>query len=158
MTLEQYYYIGELIAAVALIISLVYVGLQLRLSAQATRATAAQSYAGTTNAFLGLLSQSPLLAEISIRGITQGMNELSTSERAQFVSFYDQVFMTMETNFFLWRDGVLDERHIGRTQKWHGQYDTGNNSSGVADRHEEPLHIDFSIIISPDRSDDGNVQ
>lgn len=109
MTLEQYFYIGELAGAAALIISLVYVGVQVKLSTRATKAAAAQSYVDTNNGFVGLINQSPTLGEILFRG-SQGLGNLDGGETVQFSAFHDQCFITMESNFYLWRDGLLADR------------------------------------------------
>ena len=52
MTLEHFYYIAELVAALALVISLIYVGIQVKLSTKAPQAATAQSYVDTMNVSL----------------------------------------------------------------------------------------------------------
>lgn len=106
MTLEHYYYIGELIAAGALVISLVYVGLQVKLSAKATQAGAAHAYVDTMNGYVGLINLSPTLADIMHRGAT-GLDNLEGSEVIQFSAFHDQSFITFEAFYFDWKQGLL---------------------------------------------------
>ena len=38
------------------------------------------------------------------------MSNLREGEVVQFSAFHDQAFMTFESNFFLWKEGVLDQR------------------------------------------------
>ena len=106
MTLEHYYYIGELIAAGALVISLIYVGLQVKLSAKATQAGAAHAYVDTMNGYVGLINSSPNLADVMHRGAT-GLDNLEGGEVIQFSAFHDQSFITFEAFYFDWKQGLL---------------------------------------------------
>lgn len=106
MSLQQYYYIGELIAAGALVISLVYVGLQVKLSTKATKANTAQAYVDTMNGYVGLINSSPNLANILHRGAT-GLQNLKDDEVIQFCAFLDQCFITFEAFYFEWKEDLL---------------------------------------------------
>jgi hypothetical protein len=106
MTLEQYYYIGQLIAAGALVISLVYVGLQVKLSTKANQAGAAHAYVDTMNGYVGLINSSPNLAAVMHRGAT-GLENLTEGEVIQFSAFHDQCFITFEAFYFEWKQGLL---------------------------------------------------
>jgi hypothetical protein len=109
MTLEQYYYIAELVAAVALIISLIYVGIQVRLSAKATQAATAQSYVDTMNSYVGLINSSRNLAKV-LHGGANGLDNLQDEEVIQFCAFHDQCFITFEAFYFEWKHGLLAEQ------------------------------------------------
>ncbi len=75
MSLEEFNYIAEIIASIAVIASLLYVGLQVKQNTEATRATAAQSFAEVDNGFVGLINTSNNLADILHRG-AMGLSEL----------------------------------------------------------------------------------
>ena len=109
MTLEHYYYIGELVAAAALIVSLVYLAVQVKLSTAATKATASQSFVDTTAVLVGGINQSANLGDILFRGST-GLDSLSGGETIQFSAFHDCSFISYESNFFLSQQGILDNR------------------------------------------------
>lgn len=106
MTLEHAYYIGELVAAGALVISLIYVGRQVSLSTKATQSATAQSYVDTMNGYVGLINSSSNLAIILNRGAA-GLENLKDEEVIQFSAFHDQCFITFEAFFFEWRLGML---------------------------------------------------
>ncbi len=106
MTLEQYYYIGELIATGALVISLVYVGIQVKLSTKATQAGTAQAYVDTMNGYVGLINSSPNLANILHRA-ANGLENPKEGEVIQFSAFLEQCFITMEAFYFEWKQGLL---------------------------------------------------
>jgi len=109
MTLEQLYFIGEIVATIAVIASLIYVGRQVKENTVATRATAAQAMAGTMNGYVGLINSSTNLADVLHRGAT-GMHKLQGGEIIQFGAFLDQMYINSEAVYYQWRDGVLDER------------------------------------------------
>ena len=109
MALVEFYYVAEIVAAVAVIGSLVYLGIQVKGNTKALRATAAQAYLDTNHSFVGLINQSTNLANVLVRG-AQDLSNLEAGEMAQFSAFHDQAFMTFESNYYLWQDGVLDKR------------------------------------------------
>ncbi len=106
MTLEQYYFIGELIATGALVISLVYVGIQVKLSTKATQAGTAQAYVDTMNGYVGLINSSPNLGNILHRA-ANGLDNLKEGEVIQFSAFLEQCVITMEAFYFEWKQGLL---------------------------------------------------
>jgi hypothetical protein len=110
LTLERAYYIGELAAAIGVIISLIYVGIQIKLSTKATWVAASHAFVDTNHTFVGLINQSESLADILFRG-SQGIDNLSGAEMVQFSAFYDQCFMTMESNFYLYGEMDLTPSH-----------------------------------------------
>lgn len=109
MTLEQMYFICEIVAAIAVIMSLIYVGVQVKENTKATRATAAQSFVDTMNGYVGLINSSGNLADVLDRG-SAGLANVRGGEVIQFSAFHDQSFITFESFFYQWRDGILDER------------------------------------------------
>ena len=109
MALVEFYYIAEIVAAVAVIGSLVYLGIQVKGNTRALQATAAHSFVDTNHSFVGLINQSPVLGDILVRG-HKSLSNLEDGEIAQYSAFHDQCVMTMESNYYLMRDGVLDKR------------------------------------------------
>ena len=109
MTLDQLYMLAEIIAAMAMIVSLIYVGVQVRENTRATRATAAQSFVDTMNGYVGLINSSNSLADVLDKG-SAGLANIRGGEVIQFSAFHDQSFIAFESFFYQWRDGILDER------------------------------------------------
>jgi hypothetical protein len=110
--LEQIYFIGQTISAIAVVLSLIYVGLQIRQNTKATRMSAAHSFLDTQNAYVGLINQSGALADILGRG-ADGLSNLQRGEVIQFSAFHDQAFSSFQTFFTEWKDGMLDDRLWG---------------------------------------------
>jgi hypothetical protein len=109
MTLEEFNYIAEIIASIAVIASLIYVGLQIRQNTAVTQATGRQAYVDSMNEYVGLINLSPNLADILHRGAT-GLSNIKGGEIIQFGAFLDQCFVNFETSYFQWKAGVLDAR------------------------------------------------
>jgi len=109
MTLQEFNYIAEIVASVAVVGSLIYVGLGIRQNTSATEAAGRHAYVGALNDYVGLINSSSNLAEVLHRGAT-GISNLKNGEVIQFMAFLDQCFINFETNYFQWKAGVLDTR------------------------------------------------
>jgi hypothetical protein len=108
ITLEQAYYIAELTTAVAVIISLVYVGRQVKQNTDATQVNAAQVFVQMYNTFTSYLGSSEELAELWYRGTTayQGLNNV---EKIRFNAIAGQWFRIAESVYQQWKRGALDK-------------------------------------------------
>ena len=84
LTLEQAYYIGELVGVVVVIASLIFVGLQIRQNTEVSRLTAAQAYADVDNAFVGIINTSQNLADILHRGSEEEL-QIDDCQRSRVV-------------------------------------------------------------------------
>jgi len=109
MTLEEFNYIAEIIASIAVIASLIYVALQVRQNTAATQASSRVAWVDTLNDVVGLISSAPNLADILHRG-ANGLSNLKDREILQFSAWLDQNFIMYETYYFQWKAGVLDAR------------------------------------------------
>lgn len=106
MTLEHVFFTTQSIAAVGVIASLVFVGIQVRDSAKAVRAATAQAvHENYASWYLALADNASALATS-----TKGFNDLSAlnpAEKAQFVCTF-MAFMSHSQNaFHQWRLGHL---------------------------------------------------
>ena len=68
MSLEEFNYIAEIIASIAVIASLLYVGLQVKQSTVAAHSAAAQANVTALNECVGLINASDKLADILQQG------------------------------------------------------------------------------------------
>jgi hypothetical protein len=109
MTIQDWGAIGEMIGGFAIIISLIYVGFQIRQNTKANQISAAHSYLDTQNGYVGLINLSGRLADILHRGVDD-MSELQGGDAIQFSAFHDQSFSSFQTFYIDWREGVLDDR------------------------------------------------
>ena len=108
MTLADLGALGELIGGFAVIVSLIYVGLQIRQSADASRAATAQAFAKQYSDLNQMIAD-PVLSEIFVRGL-DGTHSLSIAERASFMSILSSITRTLESFYFQENKGDLDPR------------------------------------------------
>ena len=106
MTLEQLFFASQIAAAIGVIASLIFVGIQVRDSAKATRSATAQAvhenYAGW---YLDLAGNASAL-DTCTRGFVD-LGALSPPQKAQFVCTF-MAFMSHSQNaFHQWRQGHL---------------------------------------------------
>lgn len=109
MTLEQYAYIAEIIAAIAVIGSIIYVGIQINQNTRATEENAAQAFVNAHNDYVGLINSSSELPDVLYRG-AKGLSELEGSDAIRFMAFHDQAFIALQAAYLQWRAKTLDER------------------------------------------------
>ena len=108
LTLEQAYYIGELIAAFVVIISVVYLALQVRQNTQTLRLNAQHDASSEFVQWQQLLAQNGELMEIVMRSETEpeSLNEL---ERRRAWAVVDSVIELVSTNYYRFQNGVLPD-------------------------------------------------
>ena len=108
MTLQDWGALGELVGGLAIIVSLLYVGLQIRQGASATRAATNQAF---TVQFSDLILQitRPDLRDIFWRGI-KGLDKLQGSEIAAFMALLASIMRTYETFYFERLEGRFESR------------------------------------------------
>ena len=115
MTLEEFNFIAEIVASIAVIASLIYVGREVGQNTKATHAGAAQANASGVNEYVGLINESDKLADI-LHQASRGMSVLKGGDLIRFMAFHDQVFLSFQSYYLQWKDGTLDER-LWLTQK-----------------------------------------
>ena len=112
MTLQDWGALGELVGGVAIIVSLIYVGLQIRHNASATRGATNQAFAAQYSELLLTLTQTEV-REVYWRGLP-GLSNLEGSEMAGFSGFMASIFRTYEAFYLEKREGRFD------SEMWEG--------------------------------------
>jgi hypothetical protein len=128
MTLAEFGAVGELVGGLAVVVSLVYVGLQIRQSTNASRAATAQAFAKQYSDLNQMIAD-PELGEIFIRGL-QGLGTLSLGEQASFMAIISSISRTIESFYFQKDKGELDARLF---EGWLLQYLDLHANPGVAE-------------------------
>jgi hypothetical protein len=108
MTIQDLGSLGELIAAVATIITLAYLALQIRQNTVVSRASTVQETARITTTLAQSLYGDPELALLFDRG-RQDLTQLSDAERSRF-SYIMIAFMRLGQNaHYQFEQGMMDE-------------------------------------------------
>jgi hypothetical protein len=92
MELEQVYYVGELVAAIAVIASLIFVGIQMRHSRLASQAQGTINTSEIYSRWRMAIMESSDLANIVDKANSE--NELSGAERIKLAAMADELFIS----------------------------------------------------------------
>ena len=112
MTLEQWALIAQIISAIAVIASLIFVGIQLKQAVNSIRSSSSQAHAGLyTDLVRSIIDNADFAKTWSI-----GLGDpkaLKEEEWVQFVAYASALFRLYESSRVQWLNGRLDEEH------WH---------------------------------------
>ena len=112
MTLEQASLIAQIVSAVAVIASLIFVGVQLKQATAAVRASSSEAHAALYTELVHSIIDHPDFARIWSIGLTDP-KALSEEEWVRFVAYSSALFRQYETSRVQWLKGRLDAEH------WH---------------------------------------
>jgi hypothetical protein len=106
MSLNDLANIGQVIGAIAVVVSLIYVALQIRQNTNAVRSATAQTVHEHFAKWYHLVAADDELAKIVANGL-RDYESLSEHERVRFVATF-MAFLSYTQNAFLkWREGLL---------------------------------------------------
>lgn len=131
MTLLEWGALGELIGGIAIIVSLIYVGAQIKQNTKATMIATSQDFIHMHSELVSPISDRKEFRDIYWRGL-QGLSNLKGSESAAFIAWIIQTFRAWESYWFQWQEGVFDDRlwrgwqaqfcdlfiHVGAQEAW----------------------------------------
>lgn len=106
LSLTDWSQIAEIIGAVAIIASLVFVGMQVRQNTSAIQSSAAQSVHENFTAFYLAAQNEPTLLAVSTKGM-RDYSSLTTTEKAQFIAMFMTFCSHTQNAFYKWREGSL---------------------------------------------------
>jgi len=106
MTLQEWGALGELVGGVAIIVSLIYVGLQIKQGTRASQAATSQSFSAQYADLILQITRADF-RDIFWRG-TGGLHNLRESEVAAFMAFLASIVRTFESFYFQKKEGSFD--------------------------------------------------
>ena len=101
--------IGQLVGALAVVISLIYLARQVRSNARETQRAAMRLTLDSLNRFTQQITEHPDLAELWYRGLDD-FESLEGADRTRFNSYMHAVFRTVEDVYYQRLEGHLDPR------------------------------------------------
>jgi hypothetical protein len=110
MTLSDLSNLGTFVSAIAVLASLIFVGVQLRQNTQAVRAAASQAHTANWQAMLTPIIEDDAVAGIYRRGLS-GMDSLTDNDRVRFIILVGGMFRFAESARLQWLHGQLEEAH-----------------------------------------------
>ena len=112
MTIQDWGAIGEIVGALAVVISLLYLGKQIHIQNRESRLSTINSSLSEWNSLLALIADNAELASIWARGLRN--EELSEEDEVRFRAFSNSYFRVVEGLYLQHLEGRLDDRI------WHG--------------------------------------
>jgi hypothetical protein len=109
MTLDQIANIAEVSAAALVIVSLIYVAMQIKQNTKATQISTSQAFIDTHGKVVLHVSGDKEFRDIYWRGL-KGLSNLDGSETAAFATWTIHTFRVWESFYYQWQDGVFDDR------------------------------------------------
>jgi hypothetical protein len=107
MSLEQLGVIAEIIGAIAIVVTLVYLSIQIKDSARASRSSAVTDATTAMQAFYQELGSNPKTAKLFLDGLTKP-ESMSQEKQFQYLMMMHSCFLGFQRSFFLARQGTLD--------------------------------------------------
>jgi len=118
VTIQDWGAVGEIIGGIAIIISLIYVGVQIKQNTKAIRVSTSHSFIEMHSQEVLAISLNPEFRDIFWRGL-KGLANLQANEIPAFTAWTMNVFRTWEAFWYEWREGIFDANlHAG----WHVQF------------------------------------
>jgi hypothetical protein len=108
MTLENLGNIGEFVGALAVVISLVYLAVQIRQNTRAVRSASHQTLVSTEQAIQASISDNPEVARIVVQA-NKDFDALNEEDRVRFLMLASRYFSTFENIYYQYSRGLLDE-------------------------------------------------
>jgi len=107
MTLENIYYIGQTVAVVAILLSIVFVGLQIRQNTKALKATSHHAITDSFNQLNALVGTNPEAGRIWRVGLS-GIDNLDEDEQMSFSYLCLGYMRVFETLYFQNKNGTME--------------------------------------------------
>jgi hypothetical protein len=106
MSLNDLANIGQVIGAIAVVISLIYVAYQIRQNTNAVRSATAQAVHEHFSNWYNLVAADTELSRIAANGL-RDYTSLSEQERVRFIATYMSFVSYSQNAFLKWREGLL---------------------------------------------------
>ena len=107
MTLLELGALGELIGAIAIIGSLIYVGVQVKDSARATRSAATNDASGAMQSWYQEMGSNRQASDVWLNAMTSS-DPLSTHDEFQFMMMMHAIIYATQNSYLLTQEGTLD--------------------------------------------------
>ncbi len=99
---------GEIIGALAVILTLLYLSIQVRQNTKASRLSAVQAASENSSRFSEILAADPVLSELVWRGL-RDPDSLDPAEARRFIAALNVFVRREAVSFFLHKEGVMPD-------------------------------------------------
>ena len=109
MSIQEWGAISEMVGAIAIVVSLIYVGVQIRQNTQATRVMTSQAFVESYFGVIGQITRHPAFWDVYWRGLG-GLSNLQGGELAAFGAWTGHLIRTWESFYFQWKAGAFEDQ------------------------------------------------
>src|SRR5215471_6255204 len=107
MNLESASFVAQIVGGIAVVLSLLYVGVQIRQNTKATMMTAAQNLQATIGRIEEMMITDPQFSELVMRSVQR--EDVSPVDSWRMTLMCRNVLRTWQTAHYMYRTGVLDK-------------------------------------------------
>lgn len=120
MSLSELANVGEALGGLAVLISIVYLALEVRRNTRTARSTASWNATVTLGELCEGISHNADLSALVVRASDAAARpeDLSEDEFAQYFLFFRSVFFKYEAQWYLWKEGTLSDEMWENRRKW----------------------------------------
>ena len=108
MSIQDWGAISEMVGAIAIVVSLIYVGVQLRQNTRATRVSTSQAFIQIHGEEADPIIREPAFRDIYWRGLA-GLSNLHGSELAAFGAWTSTTIRGWESYYFQWKARAFED-------------------------------------------------
>ena len=120
MTLSELANVGEALGGVAVLVSRLYLIVEVRRNTATAKSTAVWDSSVALAELCEGLSHNAGLSELVVRGVDEGVSadDLTPEEFAQYFLFCRSVFFKYEAQWYLWKAGTLSDEMWQNRRRW----------------------------------------
>lgn len=139
-------HIAEIVAAIGVIVSLIYVAIELRANTAAVRATTAQSITASSRDFLMDIALDEEFSRIRSLG-QRDLSSLTDLEAERFTTYARGDWLYFQNMWIQWTLGAVDDRVWGSVERILCQFldDPGNRADWP--HHRDALDPEFVALV-----------
>jgi len=120
LTLSDLANIGEIFGGLAVLVSLIYLIMEVRRNTKTARSTSAWDSAVALGELCEGLSHSPQLSDLVVRAVDEDatLDDFTSEEFSQYFLFCRSVFFKYEAQWYLWKEGTLSDEMWQNRRRW----------------------------------------
>jgi hypothetical protein len=120
LTLSELANVGETLGGLAVLVSLIYLILEVRRNTRTAESTAAWNATVTLGELCEGISHNPSLSALVVRASDESFSpdDLTEEELAQYFLFFRSVFFKYEAQWYLWKAGTLSDEMWQNRRTW----------------------------------------
>ena len=139
MTLNELGSLGEFISGLAVVVTLIYLALQIRHNTRAVRSSMHQDMVGSTARIAQSVSDSPDVGRIVLKA-DEDYDNLTKEEFIRFEAYAERVFGNFESVFYSYRNSMIEQ---DLWESWEASYlaDISRNAMRRFWHEDRPMHL-----------------